>query len=54
MKARSRDWADYKNEEQKRRRGKVHIGFPGKLVVEGKNVRDEFLDWRETLKGSKR
>ena len=53
VKARFRLWADYKNEKHKHRRGKVHIGFPAKLVVEGKVVRDEFPDWRETLKGSR-
>ena len=32
VKSSTKLWADYKNEKQKHRRDKVHIGFPVKLV----------------------
>lgn len=53
--ARSKLWADYKSEKakQRRREGSVYIGFPAKLVVEGKVVRDEFPDWKDILRGSR-
>lgn len=53
--ARSKLWADYKSEKAKprRREGSVYIGFPAKLVVEGKVVRDEFPEWKDILRGSR-
>ena len=53
VKARSRLWADYKETKPKYLQGKVYIGFPAKLVVDGEVVRDEFPDWKATLKGSR-
>ena len=53
VKARSRLWADYKAEKPKYPRGKVFIGFPAKLVVDGEVVRDEFPDWQTIMKGSR-
>ena len=52
--ARSKLWADYKSEKAKprRRERSVYIGFPAKLVVEGKVVRDEFPEWKDILRGS--
>lgn len=51
--ARSNLWAEYKQQKLKRPGGSVYIGFPAKLVVGGKVIRDEFPDWKEVLKGSR-
>ena len=51
--ARSNLWADYKLEKSRHREGSVYIGFPAKLVVDRKVIRDEFPDWKEVLKGSR-
>ena len=51
--ARSNLWAEYKQQKSKRPGGSVYIGFPAKLVVGGKVIRDEFLDWKEVLKESR-
>ena len=53
MNARSNLWADYKLEKSRHREGSVYIGFPAKLVVDRKVIRDEFPDWKEVLKGSR-
>ncbi|MEW8545898.1 MAG: hypothetical protein AB2693_20440 [Candidatus Thiodiazotropha sp.] len=46
-------WADYKLEKSRHREGTVYIGFPAKLIVDRKIVRDKFPDWKEVLKGSR-
>ena len=51
--ARSNLWADYKLEKSRHREGSVYIGFPAKLVVDRKVIRDEFPDRKEVLKGSR-
>lgn len=51
--ARSNLWADYKLEKSRHREGSVYIGFPAKLVVDRKVIRDEFPDWKEVLKRSR-
>ena len=53
VKARSKLWAEYKVEKPKYPRGRVYIGFPAKLVVDGDVMRDEFPDWHGILKGSR-
>ena len=53
VKARSRLWADYKAKKPKYPRGKVFIGFPAKLVVDGEVVRDVLPDWQTIMKGSR-
>ena len=49
--ARSELWSSYKQEKQKTPNNKVYIGFPAKLVVNGKVICDKFPDWRDVLKG---
>ena len=51
--ARSELWPRYKQEKQKNPNGRVFIGIPAKLVVNGKVICDKFPDWREVLKGSR-
>ena len=53
VQARSRLWADYKNEKARCERDKdrkVYIGFPAKLVVNGRINRDEFPLWKSLLR----
>lgn len=49
--ARSKLWADYKSAKDlyKGSGNKVSIGFPAKLIINGKVTRDEFPDWRQVL-----
>lgn len=51
--SRSELWPRYKLEKEKNPNGKVYIGFPAKLVVNGKVICDKFPDWRDVLKGSR-
>lgn len=48
VKARARLNADYKAEKPKDRKGKVYIGIPITLVVEGTVARSEFPVWRHS------
>lgn len=52
VQARSRLWAEHKDQKAKCERdkdSKVVIGFPAKLVVSGKVIRDEFPNWETVL-----
>ena len=49
--ARSRIWSEFKEERRKNPPKTVFIGFPAKLVVNKKVIRDEFPDWRPVLDG---
>lgn len=51
--ARSRLWADYKSAKSRFPEDRVFIGFPAKLIVKGRVVRDEFPDWKTVLKGNR-
>ena len=53
VQARSRLWGEYKDEKAKCERDRtrrVVIGFPAKLVVNGKVIRDEFPEWKSILR----
>ena len=51
--ARSQLWPMYKAEKEKRPARKVSIGFPAKLLIEGRVVEDKFPDWFAVLRGSR-
>ena len=51
--ARSELWPRYKTERSKFPRSKVTIGFPAKLVINGRVVQDKFPDWFSVLRGSR-
>lgn len=51
--ARSRLWADYKKAKSDNTKGSVFIGFPAKLIVNKRVVRDEFPQWNQILKMSR-
>ncbi|MCG8048310.1 MAG: hypothetical protein N0E48_22285 [Candidatus Thiodiazotropha endolucinida] len=51
--ARSQLWPRYKAEKGKNPRAKVSIGFPAKLVINGRVVEDKFPDWFPVLRGSR-
>ena len=51
--ARSRLWADYKSAKSRFPEDRVFIGFPAKLIVKGRVVRDEFPDRKAVLKGNR-
>ena len=51
--ARSELWPRYKIERSKFPRSKVTIGFPTKLVINGRVVQDKFPDWFLVLRGSR-
>jgi len=49
--ARSRLWQDYKDARALNQPKTVYLGFPAKLIVNRRVVRDEFPDWRTVLDG---
>ena len=51
--ARSQLWPLYKTERAKNPDTSVYIGFPAKLVVGGKVVKDQFPNWFTVLRGSR-
>ena len=51
--ARSQLWPLYKTERAKNPDASVYIGFPAKLVVRGRVVKDLFPDWFTVLRGSR-
>ena len=51
--ARSQLWPRYKTEKENHPNGKVCIGFPAKLVINGPVVKDKFPDWFAVLCGSR-
>ena len=51
--ARSKLWPEYKKAREENSKGEVYIGYPAKLIVNKKVVRDEFPDWRKVLSGSR-
>ena len=51
--ARSKLWAEYKKAREENAKGTVYIGYPAKLIVNKRVVRDEFPDWRHVLNGSR-
>ena len=46
-------WPLYKTERTKNPESSVYIGFPAKLVVRGRVVKDLFPDWFTELRGSR-
>ena len=53
MDARSKLWPLYKTERERNPRGTVYIGFPAKLVVDKRVVKDYFPDWYTVIRGSR-
>ncbi|XP_053390873.1 uncharacterized protein LOC128553721 [Mercenaria mercenaria] len=53
VQARSRLWPTYKDMKAKNRKGAVFIGYPVKLRVNKKIIRDEFPVWREIMQQSR-
>ena len=51
--ARSQLWPIYKTERAKNPDSSVYIGFPAKLVVRGRVIKDLFPDWFTVLRGSR-
>ena len=51
--ARSQLWPLYKTERAKNPDTSEYIGFPAKLVVGGRVVKDQFPDWFTVLRGSR-
>lgn len=51
--ARSNLWPKYKKAKADNPNGNVYIGYPAKLIVNGKVVADEFPEWNNVLKGSR-
>lgn len=51
--ARSRLWPKYKELKAKYRKSAVFIGYPAKLIVNKRVVRDEFPDWNEIIRQSR-
>lgn len=51
--ARARLWPLYKSEKTNNPRAKVYIGFPAKVVVNGRVIENLFPDWYQVLRGSR-
>ena len=51
--ARSKLWPDYKLAKSRSKSSKVYIGYPAKLVVGGRVIKDVFPDWKSIMKGSR-
>ena len=51
--ARSKLWPDYKLAKSRSKSNKVYIGYPAKLVVGGRVIKDVFPDWKSFMKGSR-
>lgn len=49
VQARSRLWPLYKKLKAQNKKGDVFIGYPAKLIVKKKVIRDEFPDWSEIM-----
>ena len=45
--------ANYKQAKANNPRADVSIGYPAKLVINGRVVADKFPNWREVLRGSR-
>ena len=50
--ARSELWPLFKSEREQNPRAKVSIGFPAKVIVNGKVISNKFPDWYQVLRGS--
>ena len=51
--ARSKLWPMFKKARDDNRNGNVYIGYPAKLIVNGKVISDQFPNWRNVLRGSR-
>ena len=51
--ARSTLWPTFKKARADNPNGSVYIGYPAKLIVNGRVIADQFLEWRKVLKGSR-
>lgn len=53
LNARSSLWPSYKQAKANNPRADVSIGYPAKLLINGRVVADKFPNWREVLRGSR-
>ena len=51
--ARSTLWPTFKKARADNPNGSVYIGYPAKLIVNGRVLADQFPEWRKVLKGSR-
>ena len=51
--ARSKLWPMFKKARDDNGNGNVYIGYPAKLIVNGKVISDQFPNWRNVLRGSR-
>lgn len=53
LNARSSLWPSYKKAKANNPRADVSIGYPAKLLINGRVVADKFPNWRKVLRGSR-
>ena len=51
--ARSQLWPRYKLEKEKNPQSRVQMGFPAKILINGRIIEDKFPDWFNVLRGSR-